>query len=288
MKHALQASLILIALAAIIAPPRAVAEPVPRRVVSINLCSDILALPLAAPGTVVSVFRLAVDPQDSPVAHLAQGLVLNDARAEEVLALHPDLVLAHQYNSPFIVAMLARARIRVVTIGDARSLDDIRANVRTIASALHREAQGEAWIAAFDATLAQSARPQTAQSPRAILYQDLGSAAAPNSILGALLRHTGFHNVIEQPTPVGLAYPDLENVIALHPQLMALGLYRVGEVSQASAVLNHPALVTYRQRYARTLDLDASQWTCGTPFVAGIAATLAKTHDAMLAEGQVP
>jgi iron complex transport system substrate-binding protein len=81
MKHALQASLLLIALAAIIAPPRAVAEPAPRRVVSINLCSDILALPLAAPGTVVSVFRLAVDPQDSPVAHLAQGLVLNDARA---------------------------------------------------------------------------------------------------------------------------------------------------------------------------------------------------------------
>lgn len=288
MNHALRARLILIALVAIVAPACAFAEPAPRRIVSINLCSDILALPLAAPGTMVSVFRLAVDPQDSPVASLAQGLALNDARAEEVLALHPDLVLAHEYNSPFIMAILARAHIRVVTIKDANTLDDIRANVRTVAAALHRQAQGEAWISAFDTTLAQSARPQTALSPRAILYQDLGSAAAPNSVLGALLSHTGFHNVIEKQTAIGLAYPDLENVIALHPQLMALGLYRVGEISQAGAVLNHPALVAYRQRYAHTLDLDASQWTCGTPFVAGIAAALAGMHDTMLAEGHSP
>lgn len=288
MIRSITAHLIFIALAAMGLAAPLQADAAPRRVVSINLCTDILALPLATPGTMVSVFRLGADPLDSPVAKLASGLPLNDARAEEVLALHPDLVLAHEYNSPFVLAMLERAHIRVVTIKETKSLDDIRANVMTVAQALHREAEGRAWLTEFEATLARSARPLAADSPRALIYQDLGSTAAPNSVLGELLAQTGFRNVISKPTPTGRAYPDLENVIALHPDLMVLGIYRAGEVSQASAVLNHPALVAYRKRYARTLNLDASLWTCDTPFVTATADVLAKTHDAMLAERPMP
>ncbi|MBI1263004.1 MAG: ABC transporter substrate-binding protein [Rhizobiales bacterium] len=258
------------------------ADIAPKRIVSINFCTDILALPLAAPGTIASVFRLAADPKDSPVADLAKGIPLNDARTEEILAYHPDLVLAHQYTSPFVLDMLARAHVPVVQIGDAASMEDIRNNVRIVARAMHREAEGAIWLKAFDRVLAASARPVTQASPRAMLYQDLGSAAAPNSVLGALITHTGFRNVITEPTPIGLAYPDIETVIALHPDLMVLGIYREDEVSQANATLQHPALVAYRRKYARTLNLPARQWTCGTPFVAGVARQLAMTHDDMM------
>lgn len=273
--------LLMAALLAATAPARA-GEGAPKRIVSINFCTDILALPLAAPGTMASVFRLAADPKDSPVAELAKGIPLNDARTEEILAYHPDLVLAHQYTSPFVLEMLARAHVPVVQIGDASSFDDIRSNVKIIARALHRQVEGARWIRAFDRVLAATARPVTIKSPRAILYQDLGSASAPNSVLGALIAHTGFRNVITRPTPIGLAYPDIEAVIALHPDLMVLGIYREDEVSQANAALQHPALVDYRQKYARTLNLPARFWTCGTPYVAGVARQLAMTHDDMM------
>ena len=66
----------------------------PRRVVSINLCTDQLALAVAAPGQLVSVSELARDPALSAMASRAAAIPSNRGRAEEVLALRPDLVLA--------------------------------------------------------------------------------------------------------------------------------------------------------------------------------------------------
>jgi iron complex transport system substrate-binding protein len=44
------------------------ADTAPRRVVSINLCTDQLAMMLAAPGQLVSVSDLAADPHSSAMA----------------------------------------------------------------------------------------------------------------------------------------------------------------------------------------------------------------------------
>ncbi|MEX1154053.1 ABC transporter substrate-binding protein [Parvibaculum sp.] len=254
----------------------------PRRVVSINLCSDILAADLAAPGTLKSVFRLGRDPHDSAVAHLLQEVPPNDGRIEDILPFAPDLVLAHRYTSPFTLDLLRRIGIPVVTVKDARTFADIRDNIETVAAALGREAEGSALIARFDAEMA-AARRSGERAPTAILYQDLGGAVAPNSILGRIVSHTGFRNVIAEDNPFGLVYPGIEDVIAMRPELVAIGIYRPGQPSQASALLQHPALRLYRERYAYEVALPARDWNCSTRFVTGIAARLAAAHDDMLA-----
>tara|TARA_R110000824_G_scaffold118960_17_gene272475 strand:+ start:15581 stop:16432 length:852 start_codon:yes stop_codon:yes gene_type:complete len=257
--------------------PRAIAAPA--RVVSINLCSDILALELAAPGQIKSVFRVAAEQGDSPVAGLARGIPLNNASAEEVLSHRPDLVLAHAYSSPFTLALLARAHVPVVQVRDAQSFADIRANIRLVATALGREAEGEAWIARFDAALARTARPMGPNPPRAVIYQDLGGAAAANTILGALLTHAGFENVISQSSGGGFVNLSIEQLIDTRPDFVAIGIYRPLEPSLAHEVLSHPALKAYVAAHARSVDLPAKLWTCGTPFVTGIAERLATARD---------
>src|SRR3989338_3663497 len=255
----------------------------PLRVVSINLCSDITAAALAAPGTLKSVFRLGRDPEDSPVAALLADVPPNDGRIEDILPFAPDLVLAHEWSSPFTLGLLARMNIPVATVKDARSFGDIRDNIRTIAAALGRKEKGEEVIARFDEEMA-AARRESANAPTAILYQDLGSAATPNSILGRILSLTGFRNVVTEENAVGLAYPDIEDVIAYRPELIALGIYRPEAPSQANAVLEHPALRLYRERYAEEVRLEAGGWTCSTRFVAGAVSRLAAPHDAMMAQ----
>lgn len=252
----------------------------PQRVVSMNLCTDILALELAAPGAVKSVFRVAADPHDSPVADLARAIPLNDASAEEILSYKPDLVLAHRYSSPFTLDILRRAHVPVLQISDAATFDDIRANVRRIAAALGREKEGEAWLATFDRTLAKAYRPGGVHPPRAVIYQDLGGAAAAHTILGALLEHTGFENVVKAEASGEFVNLTIEQLIDLRPQFVAIGVYREDEPSLAHALLDHPALHTYIARYARTADLPARLWTCGTPFVAEVAERLAAARDA--------
>lgn len=271
--------LALLSLLAFFAEPVRAGEKVPARVVSINLCADVLALELADPGTVKSVFRVAADPEDSPVAGIAAALPLNNAAAEEILAMKPDLVLAHRYSSPFTLALLARAHVPVVEVKDAAGFDDIRDNIRTVAAALGRPERGEAWIARFDAALAASRRPAPAHPIRAVIYQDLGGAAASGTILGALLDHAGFENVVEANASGGFVNLSIEELIARRPDFVAVGIYRVREPSLAHALLDHPALRDYVARYARAVDLPARLWTCGTPFVTGIAERLAAARD---------
>lgn len=253
----------------------------PAHIVSINLCSDIIAAELAAPGTLKSVFRLGRDPADSPVAALVSDIPPNDGRIEDILPFAPDLVLAHEWSSPFTLDLLARMDIPVATVKDARSFEGIRDNIRTVAAALGREEEGKALIARFNTEM-DAAKRSGKNAPSAILYQDLGSAATPNSTLGRILAHTGFRNVVREENTVGLAYPGVEDVIAYRPQLLALGVYRPEAPSQASALLEHPALRLYRERYAEEVSLRARDWTCSTRFVARTAARLAAAHDAMM------
>lgn len=277
MKPALKIA--LIALVSAVVASGADAGTRPHRIVSINLCSDVLALELAEPGSVKSVFRVAADPEDSPVAKRAQGIPLNNATAEEILSYKPDLVLAHSYSSPFTLSLLARAHVPVVQVNDGESFAEIRENVRRVAAALGEVEKGEAWIARFDAGLAASARPKGANPPRAVIYQDLGGAAAANTILGALLEHTGFENVVKASSSGGFVNLAIEELIDKRPDLIAVGIYRAHEPSLAHEVLSHPALRAYVDAHARAVDLPAKLWTCGTPFVTEIAARLAAARD---------
>src|SRR5215212_6040081 len=59
----------------------------PRRVASLNLCTDELLLALAAPAQIVSVTHLAQDPAETPVWREARRYRRNDGSLLSVAAL---------------------------------------------------------------------------------------------------------------------------------------------------------------------------------------------------------
>ena len=85
----------------------AVAGP-PGRVVSMNLCTDQLAMLVAGPGQLHAVSQLARDPESSVMADEAQAYAVTHGLAEEVFLMQPDLVIAGSYTTPATVAMLRR------------------------------------------------------------------------------------------------------------------------------------------------------------------------------------
>jgi iron complex transport system substrate-binding protein len=70
----------------------------PQRVMSLNVCTDQLAMQLAAPGQLVSVSFLASDPDMSAMAEEAKQYPKNRGMAEEVFLRHPDLVVTGTYS----------------------------------------------------------------------------------------------------------------------------------------------------------------------------------------------
>jgi iron complex transport system substrate-binding protein len=249
------------ALAALCLGGAALADP-PARVVSINLCTDQLAMLLAAPGQLVSVSHLARDERSSAMAAEAAAWPANGGRAEDVYLLAPDLVLAGSFTTPATVAMLRRLGIRVELFAPATRLADVGAQLRQMGAVLGREAEAEALAARFEAAL-MALGGDGGAPPRAALYAANGWSSGRHSLPGEVLAAAGFANVA---AGLGLetgGFLALEALVLAAPELIVTGRPWPG-ASRAEALPRHPALA---RSTAQGVALTDSDWVCGLPHV---------------------
>ena len=228
----------------------------PRRVASLNLCSDELALRLAAPGQLVSISRLGADPDESPLAAQARGIATNTGRVTDVISLAPDLVLTSG-GDPNAAAVARRLGITAVEITEPHSLADVRANIRRVAAALGRRPAGAALVAEMDAALA----PATRLRP-ALMVSGGGLTIAPDGLAAAWLAHAGLS---QQRVPRGQI--SLERLLADPPQILVLTRYRAHQVSTNQRWLDHPAFAALPAT-TRRISTDGRAWTCLGPALA--------------------
>ena len=253
------------------------ADPAPRRVVSINLCTDQLAMMLAAPGQLVSVSQLAGDPHSSAMAEAARAYPSNHGRAEEVYLLDPDLVLAGRHSARATVDMLRRLGLRVELFETANSLEDTRARIAQMARVLGREAAGAALVADFDARLAALAAPESGR--RAALYHPNGYTLGGGTLADDILRAAGFGNVARDLGQRGGGTLALERLVVEAPDLLIRAEPLPG-ASRSEAVMAHPALDRLAAATAG-LRITSPDWICGTPHVLGAVGTVAAAREAL-------
>ncbi|WP_348524328.1 ABC transporter substrate-binding protein [Paracoccus sp. R12_2] len=233
----------------------------PQRVVSMNLCTDQIAMLLAAPGQLVSVSDLARDPRMSPMADRAQDYPINHGRAEEIYLMRPDLVIAGQYASGPTVAMLRRLGVRVEVLPPAEDIDAIRAEIIRMGGLLGREDKAAQVLARFDRglTLAES----NADRGRAALYYANGYTSGRDTLAGTILTAAGYRNVADDLGITDTRSLPLEMLVMARPDRLITGAKWPGQ-SRGEAILDHPALARIAPETAEVTDRD---WVCGTPFV---------------------
>ncbi|MFE3835531.1 ABC transporter substrate-binding protein [Pseudogemmobacter sonorensis] len=258
---------------------------------SINLCTDQIAMMLAAPGQLVSVSHLALDPLSSSMAEEAGAYVVNRGQAEQVYLLAPDLVLAGQYNSPATIALLRGFGIRVEQVAAVTSLDGVPGQVRAVARALSREAEGEALVAEFAAGLAALAEPRTQAPPiSAALYYPNGYTSGEGTLADDVLAHVGLENIGARAGLSGGGILALERLVLAAPQLIVTSTPYPG-ASRSEEILRHPALARLREGAGVAATTDAD-WVCGTPHVLRAVAAMARARAAFEAretpEGPAP
>lgn len=248
-------------LAALIASPATAA---PQRVASLNLCTDELALLLAAPGQLASVTFLGADAQETPLAARAKGLHRNSGRMESVAELAPDLVLTGGGANRYAAEMARRLGTRVVDVPPPIDIDGIKRNIRTVAAALGQEARGEAVVARLEAQLG----PVPVRQRAAILLSGGGYTVRADSLAAQLARHAG---LAQQRYPSERV--PLERLIADPPQVIVVTRYRASQASLHQMWLAHPALKRLPQS-TEIVEVDGRSWTCLGPLVAGEIAKL--------------
>ena len=268
--------LVLAAIFAGCAMAPALAE-APARVVSMNLCTDQLAMMLAPPGQLVSVSNLASDPLSSSMVVEAAAYPPNRGGAEQIFLLKPDLVLTGTYNSLASVALLRSLDITVVQVPPITSLAEVPQQILVVGQALGREEAAQVLVDDFNAGLAALA--YDGPKATAAMYYANGYTSGAGTLADDVLSHVGFHNMGGESGLTGGGTLPLERLIMAAPQLVVTAT-PYPAASRAEEVLSHPALVELRARSGFVATTDAD-WVCGTPYILRAIAQMKNAREAL-------
>lgn len=251
--------LTVLALAGILAGAMPVlATDAPSRVVSMNLCTDQLAMLLAAPGQLISVSRIALDPASSAMSEEALTYPINSGRAEEIFALSPDLVLGGAFTDPFAVQLLSDLGMEVVQFPIVTQLSEISGVVRRMGEVLGREAAAEMLALEVEARLEAVALDPVERALEAAFFYANGYSLGSGTLSHDIVSKAGFLNLAERLGRQGGGHLALEELILNRPDVLISG-QPYPAASRSEEILTHPALDGI-PRVA-----SGPEWVCGTP-----------------------
>jgi iron complex transport system substrate-binding protein len=246
------------------------------RVVSINPCVDAVLMQIADPQQIAGISHYSQDPRATSIPlGLARRFKATSGTAEEVVALAPDLVIAGGHVAPSTIAALARMRIPLVQVGVPESVAESNAQIRDIAKAIGRPAQGEALVRRIDAAMA-AARPASGGTVSALIWQGGGMVPGAGTLASELLQAAGYRNM---SADYGLKRWDvlpLEPLVARPPRV----LLSVGANGRDDRMLGHPVLDHLRARIAVRPYPDRLMH-CGGPTIIDAMGTLARIRKSL-------
>ena len=260
----------------------AAAKDAPRRVVSMNVCTDQMAMLVAADGQLYSVSYLAGNPGTSVLAAEAGRYAVNHGLAEEVFLMQPDLVLVGTFSTRATVALLRRLGIAVEEFAPENSFDDVRANLKRMGEVLGRQHRAAELVAELDKSLAELDAARRPDITVATYYANSYTSGA-GTLVDAIVTASGLTNIAARLGLTGTARLPLELLILSRPDLLVDGEGRYELPALAQQNFEHPA---YRKLAALSTQVAVpAQYTiCGAPFTAEAARIL---QDAARSLGKV-
>lgn len=261
----------------------AVAAP-PERVMSLNVCTDQLAMLLAEPGQLVAVSELAADPHLAFHHRLAEDLPKNRGLAEEVFVTLPDLVVTGTYSLHNTTALLRRLGFRVEEFAYAQTLDSIPGEIRRMAKLLGVDARGEEMAAEFERGVDAAGADACEPAPTAIAYDQNGIAMGSGTLVDSVMRAVGLRNLAAELGYAGMTPMPLELLVEHRPDIVVLSEPIAETPALADQIMRHPALRALEDE-SLAVTLPRAFASCGGPFVIEAVKALASARRQVVACG---
>ncbi|NGN43208.1 ABC transporter substrate-binding protein [Mesorhizobium sp. CGMCC 1.15528] len=242
----------------------ALAAEVPHRVVSMNVCTDQLAMLIAGAGQLYSVSYLAGDRNASVLADQAGGYVVNHGLAEEVFLMQPDLIIAGTFTTRTTVELLRRLGFRVEEFAPANSLDDIREHIARMGELLGRQEKAAELVKRIDNDLA-TLRAQPPSSKSVATYYANSYTSGSGTLVDALIGVSGLENVAARLGLTGTSKLPLELLLLANPDLIVSseGDYAAPALAEEGYV--HPAFKAVTAG-SKAVNISTKYTICGAPF----------------------
>lgn len=244
----------------------------PQRIVSTNVCADQLVLLLADPQNIVSVSRLATEPEISNFAKQARGYQTNGARAEEIVQLRPDLVVGDVQTGKHANKLAKAIGVPVHIIGWPSSISDVRDIILAAGKAIGEPERAQSQVEAMTRRLSRMPS-QIDSRMTALVYEPNGLTTGPGTLTDDILKTAGLKNLASELTGASYGAVPLERVIAAAPRLLVLDDSYTKSSSRAQSLLRHPAFTALDGK-TTIFRVPSRLWLCPGPWVADAAERL--------------
>ena len=245
---------------------------------SLNLCTDQLAMALAAPGQLASISFLSRDPSLSPMSEKAAAYPVNHGRAEEVFLERPDLVVTGTYSLQNTTGLLKRLGFRVEEFSFVQTLDTIPGEIRRMGTLLGREAQARKMAAEFEAELSRIEALQCEPKPTALAYEQNGVALGGGTLADSVLAAAGFRNLASEAGITGMAPFPIEMIVEEQPAVIITAGDEENAPALGERVPFHPALRALEGTRIGAF-VPRGTWSCGGPAVIEAVKALAALRE---------
>jgi iron complex transport system substrate-binding protein len=236
------------------------------RVASINVCTDQLLMTLADPVQIVGLSPYSQDAARSWAAAEARKYRRLSGEAEDVLMLRPDVVVASSYMKRATRELLKQQGLRIAEFDIAKSIDDVKNQIRRMGDLVGHPDRAQAQIARLDAAIAR-AREAVARKPyRVLALSRRGWVAGDGSVTGALLSITGLSNAASGLGISSGGFARLEAIVADRPDFILISDGRDVAEDEGSALLLHPALEKLYPP-SRRIVIPEDLTVCGGPML---------------------
>jgi iron complex transport system substrate-binding protein len=244
----------------------------PRRIMSINLCNDLMLLMLVPRDRIASITFLAHDAVSVLMPGRDAGIALNHGAAEEIAQQKPDLILASPWTSPLVRRLAGQIDAPVVEIETASSFADIRRVTRHMGAAVGEPERAEALIRSMDRELAALQATRPARRMRVVAWNGGGGVPGRGTLTDAIITAAGADNIGAAYADARQSSFDLEELLSARPDAVMQGVsaYDAPSLHQGSA--RHPLLD--RVFRGRHVDYPEAAYACGLPQSARAAGDL--------------
>jgi iron complex transport system substrate-binding protein len=236
------------------------------RVASINVCTDQLLMTLADPAQIVGLSPYSQDAARSWAAAEARTYRRLSGEAEDLLTFKPDVVVAGLYMKRATRQLLKRQGMRIAEFDIARSIDDVKAQIRRMGDLVGHPDRAEAQLARLDAAIAGARQVVTRKPYRVLALSRRGWVSGDDSITSALLSITGLSNAASGLGSHSSGFATLEAIVADRPDFILISDGRDVAEDEGSALLLHPALEKLYPP-SRRIIIPEDLTVCGGPML---------------------
>jgi len=235
----------------------------PQRIMSTNMCNDLLLLMLVPKERIASVTYLAHDAVEALMPGADAGIPINHGTVEEVVRQKPDLILASPWSTPVMRRLAREIGAPVVEIDSANSFDDIRRITRQVGYLVGEPERAEALISEMDRKLA-SLEHELPDRPLEVVSWSAGNAVpGKGTLTDEIIRVAGAVNLAAKMPDDTFSSYGIEELVMAQPQALLRGQTDYREPSFRNAVSEHP--IVRRAFDGRRITYPVFLHTCGLP-----------------------